>query len=736
MRVTSSMYYKSLYGSNNNQLSTKLFDVNKQIASGLKIQYAKDDIATFTETMRLDNEITTLNQIQKSTESGYKISNQTDTVLNEFSTSMDRVRTLLIQASNGASSDTSLDAIASELRGMEDHLKNLANTSINGQYLFSGSAVDIRPISDDGTYNGNNISMNSFLGSRVEQQYNISGDELFLGEEILVKRTITSNVVQTLNEPDSTSTSVLPSSTMSEFMGDSPSDKHYFYLRGVQSDGTAFNKQIPMTDTNTVDDLLIEIGKAYGNTGNLDLVNVSLNTNGQIVVEDKIKGSSKLDFHLVGATDFGGTGAADIDDSMYNHLPAPGIDERGKIDNLSGGTTNYDTATVSGSETLYIKEFTKSGFTSSEGVLGAEGLIYDRTQFSKEGSTISSNVPQILKSSHIIDVNGIDTETISSSEKNAFAQPSTLLSEVADISKGTPDDTSDDTLSGTNFILSGENINGDDYSVKISLDSGGSKFILDTNNDGDYDDVGDETYDIFNMEDTRVATDADEMTYQQLMDVMNMVVTDNLPISNDADEYDKAIYNSNFSGTTSLSYDGKIQFNDLSAGLTKATISLYDLNSGDFSDNYDSDGDTINDTNIASAMSFNSNNALTIRDPKTDFFKTIDEMIKSVENHILYPDDALGDKRSVGIENAITMMDDLQEHVTRSHAQVGANSNALTASLARTSILEISTQTLRSSVIDTDIAEASLTLTQLNLNYEAMLSTVGKISKLSLVNYL
>jgi len=82
------------------------------------------------------------------------------------------------------------------------------------------------------------------------------------------------------------------------------------------------------------------------------------------------------------------------------------------------------------------------------------------------------------------------------------------------------------------------------------------------------------------------------------------------------------------------------------------------------------------------------------------------------------------------------MMDDLQDHVTRSHAQVGANSNTLTASLERTSLLEISTMTLRSSVIDTDLAEASLELTQLSLNYEAMLSTVGKISKLSLVNYL
>jgi flagellar hook-associated protein 3 FlgL len=150
---------------------------------------------------------------------------------------------------------------------------------------------------------------------------------------------------------------------------------------------------------------------------------------------------------------------------------------------------------------------------------------------------------------------------------------------------------------------------------------------------------------------------------------------------------------------------------------------LYDSNSGKFG------GDS-------SVMTLNTNNSLSIRDPKTDFFKTIDEMISAVENNKIYPDADSGDVRSVGIENAIKMIDDLQDHVLRAHAEVGAQSNTLTKSLERTQILEISTMSLRSSVVDTDLAEASLKLQQLSLNYEAMLSTVGKISKLSLVNYL
>jgi len=253
------MYYKSLYGEQNNQLNNQLFDVNKQIASGVKIQYAKDDISVFTETMRLDNEIVGLGQIKKSTESGYKVSNQTDEVLNEFEKNINRMRTLLLSAVNDTNDEVSRNSIAAELRGIESNLKSLSNTSINGQYLFSGTAVDTKPISADGTYNGNDVAMSAFLGSRTQQQFNISGSELFLGEEVLVRREVTSNVTQenlTAKYPDFTNSAipgsssfVLPSNTIRDLMGDSDNvvdtvnAKHYFYLRGTKSDGTSFSEK-------------------------------------------------------------------------------------------------------------------------------------------------------------------------------------------------------------------------------------------------------------------------------------------------------------------------------------------------------------------------------------------------------------------------------------------------------------------------------------------------------------
>lgn len=690
MRIASSMYYKNIYGENNSQLSKSLFDVNKQIASGLQIQYAYEGIRTFTETMRLDNEITTLDQTKNSVQSALKFSDQTDSVLNEFETSMNRARTLLVNAANATNSETSLDAIAHELRGLEEHFKSLSNTSVNGQYLFSGSAVDTKPIASDGSYMGNDAILNAFTGSGTSQQYNISGAELFLGEEQTVKREITTNVMQynlSTKYPDFTDSSVSGTTayitsddTIRDLMGDTDNavgGTHYFYISGTQSDGTAFKEKITMADGEKVSDLLKQIGDIYGNTADVDVVNVSMNPYGQIVIEDKMKGSSKIDFHMVGATDFSGGAAANVTN----------------IDALGVGETNFDKIMFSTSTAtnpnLFVKEFVKSSLSAADGVLGnsIEGTLYDRTEFSKEGSMLSSSTPQIIK------------------ETNAFATASTKLSEVAS-----------ESLDGKSFVFEGLNVNGVSYTAQIDLANGGSTFSLDG---------GVTNYDIFDMSSPRAAVGADNMTYKQLMDVMNMVVTGNIPAANSATGYDAAINTADLGARTFLSYDGKITFEEIGTGNTQATMALYDANSGDFSAGVD-----------ASVMTFNTNNAVTVRDPKTDFFKTLDAMITAVENHKLYPDSSSGDIRNVGIENAIKMMDDLQDHIFRSHSQVGAQSNALTKSLERTEMLKMSSVGLRSSVIDTDLAEAYLTLEQLNTNYKAMLSTVTKVSELSLVNYL
>ncbi|MDD5051300.1 MAG: flagellar biosynthesis protein FlgL [Sulfuricurvum sp.] len=700
MRITSGSYYNDIYGENN-KINQQLFDVNKQISSGLQIQYASDNPEIFAKTLQLDNEITTLNQVKSSSQSAYKVSTQTDTTIGEIVKTIESMQVKLISAANGANSYTSTQAIAKELRGLQNNLLTLANTSIGGQYLFSGTATSVPPIGANGAYQGNNKNLEAFLGSGVKQKYNISGSQLFLGDKNQVNRTITTNVPQMsltdlypdimqdgnlVRSTSSKETYISGTSTIRDLMGDTDSNttndathSPYFYFQGTRTDGTTFKSKIQMNMTDTMDSLTHQIALAFDpnqTTPSANQVNVTINPNGQIEINDKIAGSSKLDFHMVAAVDFSGGAAANVTN----------------IDNLQSGTTNFETAAIT-APGLYVKEFTKSSFSTPASVSNTiEGINYDRTNFAANGASLISDIPQIDKTT------------------NAYATPSSKLIDISGAS----------TLNGSQMVINGKDITGTVFTAQINLSATGSTFSLDG---------GATNYNIFTATTPRSAVNGDQMTYQQLLDVVNMATSGSLPAANTTAGYDNAIYASNKLSSTTLNSSGEVVFEDKTNPTTKASLSIYDATSSTY---------PITGTlSTGSSLAFNANSALTIRDPKTDLFAQIDQMIKSVEEGKTRSDgSSLTDPRNVGIQNSIQMMSDLADHITRLQTEAGSYSQVLQSSSDRTDMLIVSAQTLQSDVIGTDVATATINMNQLSLNYQAMLSGISKVSKLSLVNYL
>ncbi len=657
MRTTLSGYYRNLQF-DQSKTAKELFDVTKQISSGQKIEFAYEDTSTFIDTVRLDNEVTTLTQSSQNAQRALQFSTNTDSTMNEMTKILDSMKTDLIYASNGVHSRESLDAIALELRGLEENMKQLANTSVDGQYLFSGTQTRTKPIDSNGVYQGNDGDLNAHLGSNLEQKYNVSGGDLFLGAENGTKREITTNIALL----DATTGEYAQTNTTLENITGSTADQ-FFYIRGVNSDGTSFNNKVSIPSTGTVDDILLAVENSYKiNVDGSTTVDVSLDSKGAIVVTDKISGSSKLDFHMVAGDD-----VSDID----NLVPTTGL------------------------------EFMKSGLTPTAVATGTQGSIYDRTFFAKEGSIIESNVSQVAKTG-ATDINGDDIS-------NNFAVDSTRLSDVF-------------TSPMTSLHLEGKHLDGTTYNLDLYF-TGAAVSVNGTYNNGG-------TAVNYNVADGNGSDTApSDMTYRQLMDVVNMAINQEIPADNAAG-YRASIDSSNANSTVELTYDGKITFEDKNTNPTLADISIYDATS----DTFAAVGST--GSIVGSMATFNSNNALTISDPKTDFFKQIDDLITSVELGRVGVDGNGNDPRNVGIENSIQVIDDLLAHLGNQHAVAGTQSQTLTRTYDRTEMLIITTQTLRSETIDVDLAEASLELKQLELNYEAMLSTVSRITQLSLVNYL
>lgn len=773
-----------------------MFDVNKQISSGLQIQYSHENPSIFIDTLRLDGEIATLSQTKSSAQNAYKLSTQTDSTVGELVKTLESMKVKMINAANDTQSDASMQAIAKELRGIQNHLKSLANTSINGQYIFSGTSTGTKPIDANGVYQGNDKDIYAFLGSGVQQKYNISGTQLFLGQESNVHKTITTNVGQ-LNLTDlypdimldpaisrnlSKETYVSGSNTIRDLMGDTDSlttndagKSAFFYLQGTRSDGTSIKSKLSLTMTDTVDDLMNKISLAYDPdqlNPSTDNVSVTINPHGQFEIKDNLRGSSKLDFHMVGAIDFNPAG---VDTANVTN-----------IDSLKIGTTDFQTAAIT-TPGLFLKEFIKSGNNyitgaiPAGGALPAGGLIingqdigavavvagdtndalldainaqtkitgviathdavagqivlnsntgkdivvsgtdngaisgltnnsynlgslqYDKVLFKADGPKLMSNMSQIIKSD------------------NSYATESTVLSAVS--SKYTTASPLTPGLNGTVIKLQGNDINGKAFDLEVNLLTAGSTVTI---NNAQGVAAG-----VFNLEDAAGnATAADKVTYRQLMDVLNMATTNKLPVALSSLTYTQAINDANSLGSVNLDQTGHIVFQDKFSPTTSASIAMYDNTTSTYPV-------AANVVSIGNAMIFNANNALTTGDPNNDFFTQIENMIKSVEQGKKRPDgiDSL-DPRNIGVQNSIHMLDLLTEHVSRLQTQAGSFSQVLDLTVSRSELLIVNTKTLRADVIDTDIAEATLKMQQLSLNYQALLSNISKVSKLSLVNFL
>lgn len=334
MRVTNSLFYKNTV--NNYQRSMQeLYKTNAQISSGLKIQNSFEDSGVYVDTMRLNYEIATLEQIKESSSKAQTYTNNADKVLNQFTDALDKFKTKMLQASNSTQSTTSLNAIADELETLKKSMIALGNTSINGEFLFSGSATSIKPISDDGTYNGNDQILEAVVGSNIKLPYNIDGQELFLGVDSDYNRVVSTNVkmynqsklhpdVMVLNsgEAEAKEVYLTKEDTIRDMVGDFDNDStndpnSMFYVSGRKSNGDTFSSKIEMNSGDKVSELLEKVGQEFGNTPTNKVVDVKMNDYGQIEVKDLKTGGQLLEMNIFGAIDrnasAGSVGDADKD---------------------------------------------------------------------------------------------------------------------------------------------------------------------------------------------------------------------------------------------------------------------------------------------------------------------------------------------------------------------------------------------------------------------------------------
>ena len=120
----------------NNMLNQSL----ERLASGSRINSAKDDAAGLQISNRLEAQMSGLDVAVRNANDGISIMQTAEGAMNETTNIMQRMRDLSLQASNGSNSQSERTAIQEEVTDLNDELNRIAETtSFGGKKLLNGS---------------------------------------------------------------------------------------------------------------------------------------------------------------------------------------------------------------------------------------------------------------------------------------------------------------------------------------------------------------------------------------------------------------------------------------------------------------------------------------------------------------------------------------------------------------------------------------------------------------------
>ncbi|EIL6895291.1 flagellar hook-associated protein FlgL [Campylobacter upsaliensis] len=751
MRVTNKLNFTNSI-QNTMSGASALNKLSMQLSSGMKIQDSYEDASIYIDNTRLEYELKTLEQIKEATSSAKEMTSNSMKALQDMVKLLENFKVKVTQAASDSNSQTSREAIAKELEKIKEQIVQLANTSVNGQYLFSGAQLNHKPFDSKGNYFGDKNNVNVVTGAGTESPYNIPGFDLFFKADGDYQKQITTNESFTdnrydLNKDPSKKQYLKGDNLWQDLIGlgyvkdkNLDIDKDFeqddarldfppttLYVQGVKPDGQSFKSAVLVNPTDKMEDVLEKIGNLYGNTATEKVVDVTINDSGQIQIRDLKEGNNKLDFHAVAYTpQFDDkTEMQNIKEAMKATNPPMTKDQLTNLvmeaavgNNPQRPITDLQSpvqVTINNQQfeiDLHQTDFINSKMTDSQGN-ATNGADYDNTFFEKHGNSVIGNVSQVIQGT------------------NAYATDDTKLSEV--MSGNAMDSTLNLTVNSKG---------GNTYNVTVNLQNSTVSFP-DPANPGQT-----ITFPITHTNPTTgnngVVTPPNEITYRQINDIIGMFASDQVPtqtitpnngqITNaQYDTLQKLMSDSKSTVNVTMDYRGRISVTDKLSTGTNIGVSLSDSQSGHFPQPpYDHTANS----QPGPDFSFNANNSLVIDEPNVDVIKDLDLMIEAVLSGNMRANADGNNPRNTGMQGALERLDHLSDHINKLNTTMGAYHNNIDNVNTRVTFLGVNVQTLKTKVNDADYAETLMNLMQTQLAYQASMKATTTISQLSLLNYM
>ncbi|MEC0241415.1 flagellar hook-associated protein FlgL [Paenibacillus dokdonensis] len=171
LRVTSNMMSSQLM-LNLNRNALQMNNTQNQLATGRKLNKPSDDPVGITYSLRYRGELASNEQYTKNVDSALSWLDFNDTVLGQTGDVIQKLRELTVQAATGSNPQSALDSIKQEVGQLKEQLIDIANSKLNGKYIFNGESFDAKPYdflkNEDGTSNTTGMVNGQLVGSSID----------------------------------------------------------------------------------------------------------------------------------------------------------------------------------------------------------------------------------------------------------------------------------------------------------------------------------------------------------------------------------------------------------------------------------------------------------------------------------------------------------------------------------------------------------------------------------------
>ena len=173
MRVTQSMLSNNLLRNLSNSYS-RLGKLQEQLSTQKKITRPSDDPVVAMLGMGYRTDTNRIEQFKRNIGEVKNWVETTDDALDHAVNALQRIRELVIQASNGTYEEGQRSYIGKEIEELKKHIQTIGNTQMAGKYIFNGTETNVRP---DGNFADGTIEIEVFQGIKIP--VNTNGKDLF-----------------------------------------------------------------------------------------------------------------------------------------------------------------------------------------------------------------------------------------------------------------------------------------------------------------------------------------------------------------------------------------------------------------------------------------------------------------------------------------------------------------------------------------------------------------------------